>query len=157
MERVRNGEDDPAADPASPCGVGKPLVLLVENDLAQRNLTAFAIRQAGLRVDLQTASDGESALATLNALVDTCARRQSPVLVLLEPRVFGPSGVLALRRLPPKWRRSGVRVVVLSNSRGPQDIVDAFAAGSLGYYVKPAQFSGLVQLIDQIGRRWLQQ
>lgn len=142
-------------DSAAPVGSGKPLVLLVDDDQIHRDIIALAVQEAGLRVDLEMLSDGESALAALTELVTSDAPRRRPVLVLLDLRMPGLSGIDVLRQLPPDWRLARIPIVVLTSSRVPQDIVDAFAAGSVSFHVKPAQFGELVELVDQIGRRWL--
>lgn len=136
-------------------GDGKRFVLLVDDDQIHRDIITLAFQEAGLRVDLETMSDGESALAAMREYASIDSSRRRPALILLDLRMPGLGGLDVLRQLPADWRMTRIPIVVLTSSRLPQDIVDAFAAGSVSFHVKPAQFGELVELIDQIGRRWL--
>lgn len=133
-----------------------PLVALVEDDAHQAALLKAAIREAGWRVRTEEYGDGPSALQRLVDWVQLpSGAAAQPALVLLDLRLPGLSGIELLRTLKSHTPALPFPVVMLTTSKLPGDIVDAFAGGAFSYHIKPSSFSELVALMDTLGRRWL--
>jgi DNA-binding response OmpR family regulator len=134
----------------------RPLVALVEDDFHQAALLKAAIREAGWRVRTEEYGDGPSALQRLVDWVQLPADSSDrPAMVLLDLRLPGLSGIELLRTMKAHAPVPPFPVIMLTSSKLPGDIVDAFASGAFSYYVKPGSFSELVELMDTLGRRWL--
>lgn len=134
----------------------RPLVALVEDDAHQAALLKAAIREAGWRVRTEEYGDGPSALQRLVDWVQLPAGDPGqPAMVLLDLRLPGLSGIELLRTLKAHTPALPFPVIMLTTSKLPADIVDAFAGGAFSYYIKPTSFSELVALMDTLGRRWL--
>lgn len=57
------------------------------------------------------------------------------------------------------WRRTAAQllpVVVLTTSDAREDIEKVYALGANSYVVKPSSFAGLVGLISDLGKYWLE-
>ena len=133
----------------------RKVVLLVEDNPDDRDLTlrAFARHKLGNTVDL--ARDGQEALDYLFSPGPDGALRPLPELVLLDlnlPRVGGLE-VLKLIRSDPRTRL--LPVVVLTSSAEEQDLVKSYSLGANSYVRKPVSFTDFVEASHQLGMYWL--
>jgi CheY-like chemotaxis protein len=78
-----------------------------------------------------------------------------PALVLVDLKLSGASGLDLLRQLRADRRFACLPVVVFTTSDDPQDILASYASGANGYVVKPARFTDLVRLAEDLCRYWL--
>ena len=106
-------------------------VLVVDDDPVERRLLQTAVTRMGHRVE--EASDGEEALARLEAL----ARARRPVhAVLLDLVMPGLDGMGVLERLA---RMDAPPPAIVQTARGSIDaVVSAMRAGAVDFVVKPA-------------------
>ncbi len=123
--------------------VDKPLILLVEDEPAQREVLHYNLTSDGY--DVAVADNGDDALL----LVDEVA----PDLVLLDWMLPGVSGIEVLRRL--KSRRQGIEtpVIMLSARTEEMDRVRGLETGADDYMVKPYSVSELMARIRTQLRR----
>ncbi|MDQ4020548.1 MAG: response regulator transcription factor [Actinomycetota bacterium] len=100
----------------------------VARDLGERGFEVVA-----------TAADGAAALRIVPAA--------SPDVVLMDLHFItgGPSGAEATRRIIDSW--PDIRVLVLSASGEPVDVLAAVQAGASGYLVKSASVEELVEAV----------
>lgn len=100
----------------------------VARDLGERGFTVVA-----------TAADGAAALRI--------APTARPDVVLMDLRFAsgGPSGAQATRQICQTW--PGIRVLVLSASGEPADVLAAVQAGATGYLVKSASIEELAEAV----------
>ena len=133
------------------------IVLLVEDSLADRILTARALERSNNQVDLHTVEDGEEALRYLRreggfADPGTSPR---PAVILLDlnmPRMGGREFLERMRR-DPELRT--IPVVVLTSSELDRDINASYAEGANAYLVKPVTVDNFDELIRSFKRFWL--
>ena len=129
-------------------------VLVVDDDEVEQLAITRAFERAGLRAHLETASDGEAALARLRGEGPVPAVRR-PNLILLDLRMPGMDGLemLAELRADPELRDSVV--FMLPTSELESDRAAAYAHQVAGYITKPRSdpegFQQLVQLIARYG------
>lgn len=129
-------------------------VAVIEDDPVQAELISCAFSEAGFRIPIETISDGEEAMRQLYAWFDgDCQRR--PSLVLLDIRLPRLSGLEVLGQLRERFGEPPFPIIILTSSKLPNDLVDAFSGGAVSYFVKPLGFNALVELVDRVGRRWL--
>jgi CheY-like chemotaxis protein len=124
-------------------------ILIAEDDPDDRRLLADAFQQSGLACSIEFAGDGEELLRRLDDATDL------PQLVLLDLNMPRMDGREALQRLRGDVRYAALPVVVMSTSAAEDDESRSRRAGCSAYFVKPVEFSALLDLVGVIGRRWL--
>lgn len=95
-----------------------------------------AFQEVQLRNPLDVVSDGQAAMDFLTQRMNAPAARL-PALMILDLKMPGRTGLDVL-----KWKREvpvvcGLPVVVFSSSLHREDIEEAYAFGSNGFFVKP--------------------
>lgn len=141
------------AEPPPP----RPVVLLVDDSLADRTLTRRALEAAGGPVELRMAENGEEALAYLRRegrFADP-ADSPRPDVILLDlnmPRMGGDE-LLALLRGDPDLRC--LPVVILTSSELHRDIHASYGGGANAYLVKPVTAESFLDLASGLHRFWL--
>jgi len=111
-------------------------VLVVDDHPIWREGTARYLAEAGYTV-AGTAGDGAQALRIIAAT--------RPDVVLLDVNLPDESGAEVARRLLAA--QPSVRVLMLSASGAQQDVLDALTAGAVGYVLKSAQVTQLVEAV----------
>ena len=125
----------------------KELVLLVEDDPDDLELTLAAFDHEGFLPEIQVARDGEEALARLRG------PERAPALVLLDLNIPKISGLEVLSRLREDRALAGTNVVVLSSSDDAREKRAAAELGALAFLRKPfglAEFAGIVRELNSI-------
>jgi CheY-like chemotaxis protein len=136
----------------------KPVwVLAAEDDPDDRLLVREAFVEANLDCNLDFVEDG-------NALLDYLLQRGAyagktgarPRLILLDLNMPGKDGREALAELKahPELRR--IPVVVMTTSKSEDDIVQSYELGGNSFVVKPLTFDGLVEVVEMLGKYWLE-
>jgi CheY-like chemotaxis protein len=130
-----------------------PVILIAEDDLGDRVLLEQAFRAAGLEADLRFTADGEEFLAYLRR-EPPWENAEPPDLILLDlnmPRMDGREALADIKRTPA-WR--AVPVVVLTNSRSPEDIEAAYDRGANSYIAKPHSVDELAAILRVLWEFW---
>jgi CheY-like chemotaxis protein len=104
-----------------------PLVLLIDDDLVSREVTATVLTMSGYTV--HTAEDGVAAVALLTVAQDRPQALQ-PDVILMDSQMPGLSGTLLIGELRA---RSQARVYVVSGTNPPQELT----AAANGFLLKP--------------------
>ncbi len=126
-------------------------ILVAEDDGDDRRLLADAFEQCGIDCRLEFHGDGESLLQALAA----CASDPPPRLILLDLNMPRMDGRETLNRLRANPVLAQVPVVVMSTSAAEDDASRARRAGCDAYFVKPAEYGALLDMVGLIARRWL--
>jgi CheY-like chemotaxis protein len=124
-------------------------ILLIEDDQVD-TLTVKRILgelNAGDRLDI--VSDGEQALEFLQ---DPAQPR--PSIILLDLNMPRMNGIEFLRVVKNDDSLKVIPVVVVTTSKGGQDIADSFELGVAGYMTKPVDYQKFVEIITTIDRYW---
>jgi two-component system, OmpR family, phosphate regulon response regulator PhoB len=108
-------------------GVGQPLVLLVEDEPAQREVLSYNLEAEGFRV--VQAEDGEEAMAFV--------REELPDLIVLDWMMPNLSGLEVCRRLKSRPETRKVPVIMLSARSEEVDRVRGLETGADDYVIKP--------------------
>lgn len=134
------------------------VVLLVEDDPGDQELTRRALQEDVIRTDLHVVNDGEEALDYLQRrgrFTDPVSA-PAPDLVLLDlnlPRLDG-RGVLERMRADAALRT--VPVVVLTTSRQEEDILRSYRVGCNSYLSKPVRIEEFIDVVRQLKTYWLE-
>ena len=126
-------------------------VFYVEDNPDDIKLTSLALRKAGITVQLETAMDGDQAIAALKDRSPS----DLPDCILLDLKLPCSSGleVLAWIRSQPHLKR--LPVIMLSSSLLSNDINQAYELGANSYLLKPADLGSLITLTKTIDLYWL--
>lgn len=125
-------------------------ILLVEDSLADIDLTVEALSGAAVPNEVTVVRDGAAALDYLRA-----AAKELPDLVILDlnlPRMNGHE-VLATMRADDELRR--VPVAVLTTSSAEADVVRTYDLGANCFLTKPVDVDQFVHVVQSIDAFWL--
>ncbi|PID36930.1 MAG: phosphate regulon transcriptional regulatory protein PhoB [Rhodobacterales bacterium] len=121
----------------------KPCVLLVEDELAQREILRYNLASEGY--DVTMAETGDDALLL--------ASEVGPDLILLDWMLPGVSGIEVLRRLKIRPQTAEIPIIMLSARSEEMDRVRGLETGADDYMVKPYSVSELMARIRTQLRR----
>jgi len=116
-------------------------IMVIEDNQAYRNVLTLAVSDQDDMVLAGQFGTTEIALRTLEAMLAT----DQPDILLLDLRLPGMNGLDAIPLIHAAAPTT--RIIVLSQSDAPQDIVQAISAGVSGYLLKAAS---LQQITDGI-------
>lgn len=134
-----------------------PLILLVEDNPDDRELTLRAFERHHIANEVVTAADGAEALDYLFATGAYAGRNPTriPQLVLLDLKLPKVDGLEVLRRMRADVRTQFIPVVVLTSSREERDLIQSYELGANSYVRKPVDFTEFVEAARQLGLYWL--
>ncbi len=132
-------------------------ILMADDDPDDRLMARDAFAECALGNPLRFAEDGEELMAYLHRLgryADQDAY-PTPGLILLDLNMPKKDGREALREIKadPDLRR--IPVVVLTTSKAEEDVARSYLDGANSFITKPASFEGLVDVVQSLGKYWL--
>ncbi len=129
-------------------------ILLVEDEPAEAELTAEALREADVPCELHVAGNGGEALDFIHRR-GSFAAAPVPDLVLLDLNLPKTDGRQVLDELKshPDLRR--IPVIVLTTSAAPRDVLLAYNRHANAYVRKPIGYAALVDLMRSIDDFWI--
>ena len=113
-----------------------PVVLVVEDEPAQREILAYNLAAEGFRV--RQAKDGEEAMLLV--------AEEPPDLILLDWMLPNVSGIETCRRLKSRPQTATVPIIMLSARSEEVDLVRGLETGADDYMVKPYSVVELMAL-----------
>ncbi|MDT7547912.1 MAG: hypothetical protein QOE84_306 [Actinomycetota bacterium] len=125
-------------------------ILLVEDSLADIELTMEALAGAKVANTVNVARDGVDAMALMRSVTE-----RLPDLVILDlnlPRMNGHE-VLAAMRADARLRR--IPVAVLTTSSAERDVVKTYELGANCFLTKPVDIDQFVHVVQSIDDFWL--
>jgi CheY-like chemotaxis protein len=132
---------------------GLPVILIAEDDIGDRVLLEQAFRATSFEADLRFTANGEEFLAYLRH-EPPWEQAEPPDLILLDlnmPRMDGREALQEIKR-DPELR--SLPVVVLTNSRAPEDIAVAYNSGANAYVPKPHSLDELTLILRALCEYW---
>lgn len=118
-------------------------VLVVDDEVAIRDMIAFALDRAGMQV--QVASDAKEALVSIT--------RQRPDIILMDWMMPGVSGIELTRRLRREPYTQDIPIIMLTARVTEDDKVAGLEAGTDDYVIKPFSPRELLARIRAVMRR----
>jgi two-component system, chemotaxis family, response regulator Rcp1 len=125
-------------------------ILLVEDSLADVEITLDALKDAKVANQVTVIRDGAAALEHLHAGLDPC-----PDLVILDlnlPRLSGHE-VLASMQTDEVLRR--IPVAVLTTSSAESDVLKTYDLGANCFLTKPVDIDQFIHVVQSIDDFWL--
>ena len=143
------------ATPGAPRTPGDPgpVVLLVEDNLADVELTCMALDEEGGPGTVFVARDGVDALAFLRH-EGAHADAPRPDLVLLDLNLPGIDGRGVLAEMKRDAALKRIPVVVLTSSSAPDDVAGAYDAGCNCFVTKPVDLDAYLATVRAIEHFW---
>jgi two-component system, response regulator len=133
------------------------VILLVEDNGNDEELTLRALRKANIANKVVVARDGAEALDYLFAR-GTYANRDPanlPQVVLLDLNLPKIGGLDVLHAIRADERTKLQPVVILTSSKEDKDLAAGYALGANSYIVKPVDFTQFTEAVRQLGLYWL--
>ena len=128
------------------------VILLVEDNSSDVDLTLRAFERAHIGNEIQIARNGEEALEILSAAAEADTL---PSLVLLDLKLPKVSGLDVLRHIRGNPRTRRLPVVILTTSQEEPDIAAGYDLGVNSYIRKPVDFRQFAAAVEQLGLYWL--
>jgi two-component system, response regulator len=132
-------------------------ILLVEDNLHDRELTLRALRKAKIENHIEVARDGAEALDMMfgEGRFASQSVNPPPRLVLLDLKLPKIDGLEVLQRIKSDPRTRRIPVVVLTSSQEQSDILKSYDLGVNSYIVKPVNVESFFAAVAQLGVYWL--
>jgi CheY-like chemotaxis protein len=131
--------------------------LLVEDNRDDLDMTLRALRQANLANNIQVARDGAEAMDFIFGEGPHAGRdiEKGPKLVLLDLKLPKIDGMEVLKRMKEDPRTKTIPVVMLTSSKEQKDVIESYKLGVNSYIVKPVNFEGFSEAVQELGMYWL--
>jgi CheY-like chemotaxis protein len=137
----------------------KPItILMADDDPEDRMMTQEAFEESRLANDLRFVENGAELMDYLHrrGKFTDPASSPRPGLILLDLNMPKKDGREALLEIKSDPRLKNIRVVVMTTSKAEEDILRTYDLGASSYVTKPVTFGGLVDVIQTLGKYWLE-
>jgi len=137
--------------------MSEPVILLVEDNADDAELTRLALEDSKVTNRLVWVQDGQEALDWLFCAGKYAGRDpcRLPSVVLLDlklPKVMGLEVLQQIRETPFTRR---LPVVILTSSKEEQDLIRGYELGANSYIRKPVDFEQFTHSIKELGVYWM--
>jgi CheY-like chemotaxis protein len=128
---------------------GTETILLVEDDHVDVLSVKRAFKELKITNPLQVVGNGEAGLEWLRD-----EHNPKPCLILLDLNMPRMNGLEFLKITKSDETLRRIPVIVLTSSKGEQELLETFDHGVAGYMVKPANYLQLVEVMRVIDLYW---
>lgn len=138
---------------------GSPItILMADDDPEDRMMTQEAFEESRLANDLRFVENGVELMDYLHrrGKFSDPASSPRPGLILLDLNMPKKDGREALQEIKSDPKLKNIRVVVMTTSKAEEDILRTYDLGAASYVTKPVTFSALVDVIQTLGKYWLE-
>lgn len=132
------------------------VVLLVEDNPADQQLTIRAFKKGKVNVNLQIANDGVEAMEYLNGQGIYSDRNKFPMpdIVLLDINMPRKDGKQVLNEIKTDSKLKLIPVIMLTTSDQDKDIIDSYNLGVNAYISKPVRINDFMNVINKLEDFW---
>lgn len=137
--------------------MNEKIILLVEDNPDDEELTLRALKKNNIQNDVVVARDGVEALDYLFGTGAYAGRDTSnlPAVTLLDLKLPKVDGLEVLRKLRADERTKYLPVVILTSSKEEQDLLNGYKFGANSYIRKPVDFAQFIEAVRNLGLYWL--
>ena len=134
------------------------VILLVDDDEEDLQMTQEALRESRLGNNLQTTCDGEEMMDYLLRRGRYADPSDAPVpgLILLDLNMPKKDGREALAEIKANSELRQIPVIVLTTSKAEEDIFRSYDLGVNSFITKPVTFAGLVEAMRVLSQYWFE-
>ena len=134
---------------------GRPIeILLVEDSAADVGLTVEAFKDAKIHNLMSVVEDGVEAMAFLRREGSHAGARR-PDLILLDLNLPRKDGRQVLKEIKDEPTLRNIPVVILTTSKGEEDVLRAYDLHANCYVKKPVDFNRFMDVVKSIENFWL--
>ncbi len=135
----------------------KAIILLVEDNPDDVELTLHAFKKNNLLNEIVVARDGREALDYIFATGSHAGRNADglPDLILLDLKLPKIGGLEVLREVRAAASSRHIPIVILTTSDDETDIANGYDLGVNSYIRKPVDFEKFMQTVKNVGMYWL--
>lgn len=126
------------------------IILIAEDDADDRLMIHEAFGEIGLGDAVRFVEDGQELMTRLGGSAAT----DLPSMIVIDLNMPRKDGREALREIKETSRLRHIPVVVLTTSKSPEDIRNAYALGANCYITKPVTFESLLSMVQAFHRFW---
>jgi len=132
------------------------VILLVEDNSYDEELTLTAFRENKIKNDIVVARDGEEALDYMFGAGQYGGRNVSelPQLILLDLKLPKVDGLDVLQQIRADNRTRLVPIVILTSSKEQEDRLQGYSYGCNAYIRKPVDFERFADAVKTVGLFW---
>ncbi len=132
------------------------VVLLVEDNPADQQLTIRAFKKGRVNINLQIANDGVEAMEYLNGVGKYADRKSYPIpdLVLLDINMPRMDGKQVLKEIKTDINLKIIPVIMLTTSDQEKDIIDSYNLGVNAYISKPVRINDFMDVVHKLEDFW---
>lgn len=132
------------------------VILLVEDNRRDEELTLRAIKQCNILNEVVVARDGVEALDYLFGTGAHAGRDEplTPQLVLLDLKLPKVDGLEVLRKIRATDHTKHLPVVVFTSSSEEEDKLESYSLGANSYVRKPVEFERFIEATKHLGMYW---
>ncbi len=135
----------------------RAVVLLVEDDPGDQELTRRALQDDIVRADLHVVSDGEEAMDFLYRRgIYSLTSAPRPDIVLLDLNMPKLDGRQVLARMRSADNLRHIPVVVLTTSQQEEDILRSYHLGCNSFITKPVELESFIKVVRELGHYWFE-
>jgi two-component system response regulator len=133
------------------------VILLVEDNPSDVDLTKRAFEKKHLANTLVVARDGQDALDYLFGVGSYAGRNIAnvPACILLDLKLPKVDGMTVLQTIKSDKRTRLIPVIVMTSSNEPRDVLTCYDLGTNSYIRKPVNFDEFVEAVSHLGLYWL--
>ncbi len=137
--------------------IGRGVILLVEDNADDAELTMRAFRKANILNEIVHVEDGQEATDYLFAGGKWSGRDVSdlPQVVLLDLKLPRLDGLAVLQAIRKSERTRLLPVVILTSSKEEKDLIRGYSLGANSYVQKPVDFDQFLAAARQLSLYWL--
>jgi len=132
------------------------VVLLVEDNPADQQLTIRAFKKGHVNINLQIANDGVEAMEYLHAEGKYSDRKEYPIpdLILLDINMPRKDGKQVLKEIKTDQNLKIIPVIMLTTSDQEKDIIDSYNLGVNAYISKPVRINDFMDVVNKLENFW---
>ncbi|GHB03269.1 response regulator [Modicisalibacter luteus] len=133
-------------------------ILVADDDPDDCLLMKEAFNESRVANTLHFVHDGEELLAYLKRQLPYSDAQQHPTpgLILLDLNMPLMDGREALAEIKADEALRYIPVVIMTTSSDEEDIIRSYDTGVNSFITKPVSFNGLLDVVQALGRYWLQ-
>ena len=133
-------------------------ILIAEDDAEDRMLTTEAMSESRLVNRIDFVEDGEELMDYLNNQGKYTDSKEYPLpgLILLDLNMPRKDGREALKEIKSSEHLKKIPVIILTTSKAEEDIIRTYDLGVNSFISKPVSFNGMVNVMQAIGKYWLE-
>lgn len=137
--------------------MNKKVILLVEDNADDIELTLHAFEQCKVLNEIVVAHDGDEALRCLlqGRFPDGKCFTALPAVVLLDLKLPKLSGLQLLKEIRANSQLRRLPIVILTSSKEEQDRAASYDLGVNSYVRKPVDFEQFAYAVRELGLYWL--